>query len=1163
MSCTEKNPLIREGISLQSRALKALSPSFAQPDERRAADIILFARKYATYLNYYNSYNVIDGDWETLMKMDISVTLAILQTIDTRKCSDYKKLLYKRIKIADDDANAIIQFTYLFDLLFLLSKTIAEQYQFLPDSFEDKPVIKNIISSKIITPIVELKNLFEDFKNKGLIVTTDKVDGDAPVTIGSGTAFQLTDLGPGWIIPAPDIILSLPQPATVKEKIEYIINHNLFNSQVEGLLNAISAIVARVTQAFEQTLENFSSHSPHYALFLAFIKLFREAQDELNKYTQRHLDFYYKEVLQLTNKKPLADAVHLLFELQKPVLKHLLKKNTLFKGGKDVVSGKEINYSLTEDLVLNKATIAKLQSLQVLKGTKEIVNSYPEAASEDGQGAKLNSTDKSWFTFGNAGKDKKADAGFAIASNILFLNEGKRKVTVTVNFAADTDSFAEASPQQHTDYFTAKLTGKKDWHTIKVLEALSTTEGNQLLFSFTLSPDDPAIVPYDEKIHKDNFETALPLLKIYLNQSNPNSYPYRLLSKDGVTSITVNVDVEEVKDLILSSDNGSLDSSKPFKPFGEFPEAGASFYTGSKEIFQKKLTELHFNFASDINYSGDVFYLKQGNWDNKNTVDSGSDTLSSSAGIFPAATMDFSKNEALSQLTLDGFIRIKLASGIYSKQSYLDTVTAQINGTKIQKTTDSTPTYQIQIGTISSPPELILSSFSINYKATTTISLNSSSGEKNSNFFHLTPFGYYKVFYNSDEPSKKISLLPDISNGGELFIGLADAEPEEVINILFQVADGSSNPLRDAENLSWYYLSAANAWLELDSRHIIDRTKNFTQSGIVTITLPLEISNQCTALEKGLHWIKAAVRQYPDAVCKMILVQAQAAQAELVQDELKGIEFRQTLAANSISKFIISDAAVKSLSQPFDSNGGRSKETDEHFYARVSERLRHKQRAITIWDYEHIILEQFPSIFKVKCINHAGFYTSHDNEDVFCENYPGHVTVITIPDFKNKSGINLLRPYTPAGTIRQIDKYLRNLISPFVNLHVKPPQFEEIQLEFNVSFQENPDQSFYRQLLDKEIEKFLTPWAYDAHKEISFGGKIIKSEVLNFVEERPYVDFVTCFKMYHIKNQNSLTDVKTDVEVAVPSTARSLLVSYFNEATKTGHIINSNTSCLC
>ncbi len=142
---------------------------------------------------------------------------------------------------------------------------------------------------------------------------------------------------------------------------------------------------------------------------------------------------------------------------------------------------------------------------------------------------------------------------------------------------------------------------------------------------------------------------------------------------------------------------------------------------------------------------------------------------------------------------------------------------------------------------------------------------------------------------------------------------------------------------------------------------------------MVTLTLPADISNQNTLFQKGMYWIKAAVKNNIDAVCNMILIQAQSAAVELLQEESNGIEFRKNLSAKTISKLVVSNAAVKTIAQPFDGFGGRTRETDDHFYVRVSERLRHKQRAISIWDYEHILLEHFPQLYKVKCLNHTRF----------------------------------------------------------------------------------------------------------------------------------------------------------------------------------------------
>ena len=108
--------------------------------------------------------------------------------------------------------------------------------------------------------------------------------------------------------------------------------------------------------------QNTSPDQPHYALFLAFTWLFRVLQKDINSLTERHLDHYYKEILQLDTKPAKADSVHLLFEIAKNVDQHLLKKGTLLKAGKDD-GGKELFYALDQDLVLNKASVAELKTV--------------------------------------------------------------------------------------------------------------------------------------------------------------------------------------------------------------------------------------------------------------------------------------------------------------------------------------------------------------------------------------------------------------------------------------------------------------------------------------------------------------------------------------------------------------------------------------------------------------------------------------------------------------------------------------------------------------------------------------------------------------------------------------------------------------------------------
>jgi len=1170
MSCTDKNPLLREGTSQLNRVLDALDVHFADVDERDESDLILFAKQYAAYLQYYDQENQKDGDWQSLMMMDISVTLSTLARINVKQINDYKRLLYKNISATKNetqinkDSIAKQQLKYLFDALFSSIRIIDEQLNLLPGN-DYTIMIKEVINSKLKSPLTNLADkFFVQFKMEALLnYNVLETDSYAPLEIISDENFKRTNLSALWQGGLPDLNITLPTAGGPYEKIVHIIHHNLFNGTIDSLLNGIALVTSRANESFNRTLSDFPQHAPHYGLYLTFVKLFKTAQQELNSYSQKHLDFYYKDILRLKNKNPIPDKVHLTFELQKNIPAHLLRKGILFKGGKDI-KGKEISYTLKEDVVLNKAIVSKIQAQHIDITNNSLLRSFSQANSEDGEGAKLISPDKSWFTFGNPASMKTARTGFAFASNILFLKEGTRTITVIVSFVNKIPGLVTSGELLLSGFF-AELTGQKVWISKSVL-ATYTAQDKQIIFVVSLTPNDQAVIPYSEKIHKQNLEISLPLLKIYLNQDAIGAIPYSILSKQQITEVRVEVEVVGVKDLMLSSDNGSIDASKPFKPFGDFPDAGASFYIGSKEIFQKKISELVFNYLGDNPFNNTAEFLGEAKW---NPLTTKSDNVISAIDIEPA-TMDFTANESLKTTSLNGFIRLHNKTS-KSLSVYFDKLKGAIDGTRLNLVAGGGPLeYQLTVGTTPVPEEIKLSEFSIGYKAFATVEFTEPTTDRNNNlFYHITSFGFEEIG-NDDNPLPinaediiKYTLLADLRNNGELFLGFENLLPRTVISILFQMAEGSSNPLKNMESVKWYYLTG-NKWCKFEKRNVIDRTSNFTQPGVVTITIPQDISDQNTLFQKGFHWIKAAVENNIDAVCRMILVQSQAASVELVQDDSKQVEFRKTISANTISKLVESDAAIKTITQPFEGFSGRVRESDVHFYTRVSERLRHKQRAISIWDYEHILLEEFPQLYKVKCLNHSGFYQDSNGKNIFCENFPGHVTIIPLPDLKSNLHANRLKPNTPIGLLNNMYDYLTTIISPFVKLNVSNPRFEEVRLEFKVTFHDNIDETFYSQLLNNEIEKFLCPWAFDGKVEIAFGSKIIKSALLNFVEEREYVDYVSCFEMHHLLRENGeVIFEKRNIEEAVATSSRSILVSYYDELSQSKHIINSPANCNC
>jgi hypothetical protein len=250
-------------------------------------------------------------------------------------------------------------------------------------------------------------------------------------------------------------------------------------------------------------------------------------------------------------------------------------------------------------------------------------------------------------------------------------------------------------------------------------------------------------------------------------------------------------------------------------------------------------------------------------------------------------------------------------------------------------------------------------------------------------------------------------------------------------------------------------------------------------------------------------------------------------------------------------------AAVKKVLQPFASFNGRPEEQNEtpselanseerfspkynEYYIRVSERLKHKNRAVTIDDYERIILQQFPDIYSAKCLNHAR--VKRDNIPA-SEHAPGAVKIIVLPNLRNQNAIDLLRPRVSSARLEAIEQFLKPLISDFVELEVRNPFFEEVAVDFKVNLRAGFDQGFYLKQLKEDIVRFLSPWLYDEDSDLEIGGRIHRSVILNFVEEQKYVDYLTDFKLHHfIPLDENNFEQRKDVEEAIVTTSSSVLI---------------------
>jgi hypothetical protein len=449
-------------------------------------------------------------------------------------------------------------------------------------------------------------------------------------------------------------------------------------------------------------------------------------------------------------------------------------------------------------------------------------------------------------------------------------------------------------------------------------------------------------------------------------------------------------------------------------------------------------------------------------------------------------------------------------------------------------------------------------------------------------FFHLEPFGYRAVPLGpawqdeedvaestEEDPPQLLPregeaaastptkgpppLLPQIDHEGSLFLGLKDLKPLQSLSILFQVAEATANTNVRRPEIFWSYLTD-DRWENFETFEIAEDTSSgLTASGILTFRIPRDISAKSTRMPDRLHWLRAAVRESASGVSELIKAHTQAVRATFVDDGNDPQRLAQPLEANSVAGLVVDDAKVASINQPYISFGGIPVESEGAFYLRVSERLRHKGRPVTLFDYERLILERFPNLYKVKCINHSRISYANGVDTGGDELAPGHVLIAVIADFKQLKDVDRRKPKVTLDKLDAISKFLQEINCPFVHndltdkrqrLHISNPIYEEVKVAFRVRFQ--PDVTaiaFHERKLEQEIIKFLSPWAYDIGADISFGGRVYRSAILNFVEQQPYVDFVTDFSITGGTDGENLTELSgDDPDFIEATTPRSILV---------------------
>ncbi|MDD5033798.1 MAG: baseplate J/gp47 family protein [Methylococcaceae bacterium] len=1167
----------------EHRSRAELDPLWVQVEERGLPELLAFAPRYAELLSYCDLNGKTGADWSNFFAFDASFLLAEICTVDIQQeasiVSNFERLFNGNQDIRGNDKKQqehkalqkIYQMAKLIDTWYQRAGKIAERQD---EGKRIKVTLESLIS----------KDLSHHYYSLGRnpqwrLWLDDWIEEDKP--------YEFDAL---WKIPPPKTAAKKNPSGPIQDRL------------IKALLSFNKAYATLVSQAKNLLREslNKQGHPPHTALYIAFLKLLEQLHADLNQFTDRHLDYYYRQVLKLKERDDVADTAHLYFQLAKNVADYELKAGSLLHGGKDPGGGDRF-YVIDEDVYLNKAKIASLKTLFVAfvteRGRKRVTRILASSApnSEDGQGKPLKRPQLGWPTFGRDNSLRElaeTDAlhshlGLLIASPVFLLGEGRRQIKLSFRFkqGGDLDTptrqykdlegslneYLQAAssplpgdeptddPQSRSrrlqalfaDAFLLQVSAASGWFPIErfhMSRQYDSEPTDWVDFDFDLKLTDPAVVECRSAPHGVEMPPAMGGLRLLLNPQ-ARIYAYSFLKDLILAEVRVKVQVEGLKDLHLTNNLGIYKPGQPFPPFGPIPAQGSTLEIGSRELSEKRLESVRLtldwlnlpkpNFETyyqsygrtidDESFKARMYACSEGRWKEIHPALNRPEEKSP----FPLFTLADQKPAELASSTLlpfdftasplppvakerrpdpPGLLRLELAEPDFGfgHEIFPNSLTRVVLNNSLE------PDEKKRQALPNPPFSPLLKEISIDYVATERLQLDLTSPmdprEERLKLLYISPFGY-------SVPQESIhTLFSSYDAEGYLRIGLENLEPPQSITLLFHLQDSIviSEEI-DGETgkraVHWSYL-CHDHWIRLDKTALIkDTTAGLARSGIVKLLLPGNINTDNRSMPEGLFWLQASVDRGAESGPNTLAIYTQAVTATRRRNESGEIS-GGVIPAETIKEFAQKMPAIASVHQPFPSTGGRPKETAEQFRTRVSERLRHKQRAIQPFDYERIVLDAFPEVGQVKCItwnNSQGYWVAPVE--------PGEIVMAVVPS--REPGGSFMTPRLPQHVLSEIEERLKKYASSFVAaIRVRNPDYERIKLFVSLSLVAGWEIGPTVRRLNDEIGDFIAPWRLETGQPLDIGGGIGQGHFMQMrIENQPYVEFLNSLTLLHTYRQ--------------------------------------------
>ena len=915
-------------------------------------------------------------------------------------------------------------------------------------------------------------------------------------------------------------------------------------------------------------------------LLLAFLQLFRHVRDQMNTLTEQHLHHYYFDLLEQQQRGPTPDRAIVCFQLAEHVDKCFLEKQTRLLAsvndqGVESHYATETGLLLTQAKLVEVKTLfmGRNEAAGVVSSYRLVTGIYaaPVANSRDGLGLPLSGEDPTWPVFGeeqigkNPGERRMADAplGFAVSAPILVLHEGQRAVDFRFQFTESALSWlinllddVRYHGDLPTDVWVRRIfygafkvlaSGVEGWFPIQHWQLDPSDQWAQnrgITMTLFLTEEDPAIVAAPPEVLGEDFGTPWPVVKILLDPEHA-IYAYSFVADLELEALGIEVRVKGGRSMRVYNELGLLDISAPFLPFGPMPKRNTAFIVGHPEFLGKKLTDLsfHLEWAHLPETEGGFAEHYRGyaqppdNSQFKVRVSALSNYkfwplspehqqelplfgTSPPKGRLRAATT--LEQIALGQLQIQtdyaarvlpefsnkarsGYFKFQLAQPAMAfghaeyPRLFAQALIAQSKPAGLLGRSEGQ-----EVALPEEPYVPLLNQITFSYRANTVLNMRPLEASNNDvaaqeKVFCLYPFGRQLIF--SEGRTVDRYLFPRYEADGYLFLGFSGVEGSAPLNLLFHLKESHSKNWGGALTVRWEYL-LRDRWEPLTQELLMsDGTQGFTTTGIVRLVAPSDIDTDNTTMPAGVFWLRISAKGNLETAGRALGVWMDAMEVVWV-DNGDETHFDPAQTLPRLKELATPRSEIAAITQPIDFYGGKARETLPEFYVRVSERLRHKNRGITPWDIEHLILGRFPFVREAKCI------TPNAHPDVA----PGTLLAVAVPYAPE----TVREPSLGFHQMEDIRDFLKKQTGSFAAVRVISPDYEKVKITCSIRLKEGLEQEagLYAKRLHEELLYFICPWLYKGR--VAFGAGLSRNEVLAFIKNRPYIQFVTRLSLVKI-----------------------------------------------